>query len=593
MGKLIMKIWNLLTGYEKRRATLLLILILVMALLDTLGVASILPFIAVLSNPDLINTNVYLNSLFKASNIFGVTNIQEFLFTLGIFVFLFLVFSLAFKALTIYAQERFVKMREYSLGLRLVEGYLKQPYSWFLSRHSADLGKNILSEVGEVTVKAISPLINLIANFLISFLILSLLIIANPLLALIVGCTLGLSYGLIYFLLRHYLNEIGKNRFNSNHLRYTKINEAFSAAKEVKILGLEDNYINLFSNPAKAYAESNTTLSIIEKLPRYALEAIAFGGIILVILYLMSLTGEFNKTLPIVSLYAFAGYRLMPALQQMYQSLSVIRFSGPIVNSLNNDLNNIKTYNSKKDDGILNLNKSIDLKNIEYNYPNSSLSALKGININIPSKSTIGLVGKTGSGKTTTADIILGLLEPQKGSLEVDGEIIKDHNIRLWQKSIGYVPQNIFLSDSSVAENVAFGVEAKNINQDALERACKIANINEFILKELPDQYQTTIGERGVRLSGGQRQRIGIARALYRNPQILVLDEATSSLDNQTEQAVIDAINNLNKNVTIIMIAHRLTTVKKCDKIYLFEKGKIIDVGDFDYLKKNYNFFKT
>ena len=588
-----MKIWNLLTGYEKRRATLLLILILVMALLDTLGVASILPFIAVLSNPDLINTNVYLNSLFKASNIFGVTNIQEFLFTLGIFVFLFLVFSLAFKALTIYAQERFVKMREYSLGLRLVEGYLKQPYSWFLSRHSADLGKNILSEVGEVTVKAISPLINLIANFLISFLILSLLIIANPLLALIVGCTLGLSYGLIYFLLRHYLNEIGKNRFNSNHLRYTKINEAFSAAKEVKILGLEDNYINLFSNPAKAYAESNTTLSIIEKLPRYALEAIAFGGIILVILYLMSLTGEFNKTLPIVSLYAFAGYRLMPALQQMYQSLSVIRFSGPIVNSLNNDLNNIKTYNSKKDDGILNLNKSIDLKNIEYNYPNSSLSALKGININIPSKSTIGLVGKTGSGKTTTADIILGLLEPQKGSLEVDGEIIKDHNIRLWQKSIGYVPQNIFLSDSSVAENVAFGVEAKNINQDALERACKIANIHEFILKELPDQYQTTIGERGVRLSGGQRQRIGIARALYRNPQILVLDEATSSLDNQTEQAVIDAINNLNKNVTIIMIAHRLTTVKKCDKIYLFEKGKIIDVGDFDYLKKNYNFFKT
>ena len=593
MGKFIMKIWNLLTGYEKRRATLLLILILVMALLDTLGVASILPFIAVLSNPDLINTNVYLNSLFKASNIFGVTNIQEFLFTLGIFVFLFLVFSLAFKALTIYAQERFVKMREYSLGLRLVEGYLKQPYSWFLSRHSADLGKNILSEVGEVTVKAISPLINLIANFLISFLILSLLIIANPLLALIVGCTLGLSYGLIYFLLRHYLNEIGKNRFNSNHLRYTKINEAFSAAKEVKILGLEDNYINLFSNPAKAYAESNTTLSIIEKLPRYALEAIAFGGIILVILYLMSLTGEFNKTLPIVSLYAFAGYRLMPALQQMYQSLSVIRFSGPIVNSLNNDLNNIKTYNSKKDDGILNLNKSIDLKNIEYNYPNSSLSALKGININIPSKSTIGLVGKTGSGKTTTADIILGLLEPQKGSLEVDGEIIKDHNIRLWQKSIGYVPQNIFLSDSSVAENVAFGVEAKNINQDALERACKIANIHEFILKELPDQYQTTIGERGVRLSGGQRQRIGIARALYRNPQILVLDEATSSLDNQTEQAVIDAINNLNKNVTIIMIAHRLTTVKKCDKIYLFEKGKIIDVGDFDYLKKNYNFFKT
>ena len=206
--------------------------------------------------------------------------------------------------------------------------------------------------------------------------------------------------------------------------------------------------------------------------------------------------------------------------------------------------------------------------------------------MNIPVKFTVGLVGTTGCGKTTTVDIILGLLEAQKGTLEVDGKIITKKNVRAWQKIIGYVPQQMYLSDDTVASNIAFGLELNEINQEALERASKIANLHEFITNDLPNKYHTMIGERGVRLSGGQRQRIGIARALYHNPKVLILDEATSALDNETEKAVMDAVNNLNKNVTIILIAHRLNTVKNCDIIYKLEKGSIINKGTFDELIK-------
>ena len=244
-----------------------------------------------------------------------------------------------------------------------------------------------------------------------------------------------------------------------------------------------------------------------------------------------------------------------------------------------------------QDKGVLYLNKAITLKNIHYEYPNASRTALNDVNLSISSKTTVGLVGMTGSGKTTTVDIILGLLEPQKGTLEVDGKVITKQNSRSWQRSIGYVPQHIYLSDDTVAANIAFGVEPQDIDLEAVEKAAKTANLHNFLIDELPKKYETTIGERGVRLSGGQRQRIGIARALYYNPSILILDEATSALDSQTEKAVMDAVNNLRKDITIIIIAHRLATIKKCDKIFLLEKGQIKNEGTFEELKNvNENF---
>ena len=580
------KLLFLLTPHELKSAGLLLIMILIMALLDMIGVASILPFMAVLTNPSLIETNFTLNKMFRTLSAFGIENNQQFLYILGIFVFALLIISLTFRALTTYLQVRFVERRQCSVAKRLIESYLQQPYSWFLSRHSTDLEKTILSEVSTIVANGLNPIIEVISKVTVIILIIILLVIVDPKLAAIVGFLLFLTYGLIFNFVRKYLKSYGEESLKNNQLRFKAVSEAFEAIKEVKVAGLEKIYIKNFSNSAKIFARTQTYLQVISQLPRFILEAVAFGGILLIILYMMSKTGPLNSALPLVSLYVFAGYRLMPALQQVYGSFTQLTFVGPSLDKLYSDLKTLEPFNENKDQEVLTLNKVITLKNIYYHYPDSSKTALKDINLNIPSKSIVGFVGATGSGKTTVVDIILGLLEAQKGSLEVDGKIITKQNSRSWQRSIGYVPQRIYLSDDTVAANIAFGVELKDINLDMVEKASKIANLHEFVMDELPKQYQTTIGERGIRLSGGQRQRIVIARALYHNPQVLILDEATSALDIQTEKVVMEAINNLNKKITIILIAHRLRTVKNCDTIFVMDKGQLKDKGTFDELIK-------
>jgi ABC-type bacteriocin/lantibiotic exporter with double-glycine peptidase domain len=590
--KLINKFLYLLSSHEKRRAYLLLGMIITMAFIDMLGIASILPFIAILTNPQLIETNYILKSAFEFTSAFGVVTDQQFLFVLGIFVFLFLLFSLSFKAITFYFQVRFISMREHSLAKRLVEGYLHQPYSWFLSRHSAELGKTILSEISKVAGKGLASLLNLIAQSAVTIAIIILLILVEPKLTMIVGFTLGAAYLLIFKSTQSFVNRIGKESVKVNATRYIALNEAFSAAKEIKLGGLEKIYIERFSEPSKSLAKYTAFLAIIGQIPRFALEAITFGGMILVTLYLTSKAGNFISTAPILALYAFAGYRLMPALQQIYFSITLLNFTIPALDSVYDDLKSLQPYSPSRIEKALPLKKDITLKNLHYNYPNATRIALKDINFIIQARSTVGLVGSTGSGKTTTVDIILGLLEAQKGTLEVDGKAINKNNRNAWQRSIGYVPQRIFLSDNSVAANIAFGIDPKDINQDAVEHASKIANLHEFIINELPLQYQTTVGENGVRLSGGQRQRIGIARALYHNPQVLILDEATNALDNLTERAVMDAVQKLRKNMTIIIIAHRLSTLKNCDNILLLEKGELKEQGTFEKLMQVNQKFK-
>ncbi len=590
--KVLKKILFLLTRNERKRAILIFLMILLMAFLDMIGVASILPFIAILTNPSLLETNAILSMMFQYSEIFGVKTQQEFLFALGILVFILLVFSLVFKALTYYAQSRFVQMREYSIGKRLIEGYLHQPYSWFLNRNSAEIGKSILSEVGIVVSGGLRPMMELIANSMVTIALLTLLIIANPYLSLIVGFSLCGAYGIIYKFTRDYLNRIGQERLESNEKRFTSITEAFGAAKEVKVGGLEQTYIKRFAEPAYTFARHQVNAEIVKQLPRFALEMIAFGGMLLIILYLIKHTGTFITALPVIALFAYAGYRLIPAIQQIYSAVTQLRYLGPSLDTLYDDLKSLKPFNSQ-DQGVLSFNKKITLKNISYNYPNTSRTTLKGINFDIPVKTTVGLVGVTGSGKTTVVDIILGLLEAQQGTLEVDGKVINKQNSRAWQKSIGYVPQYIYLADDTIGANIAFGAEPKDINQKAVEKASKIANLHEFVINELPNQYQTTIGERGIRLSGGQRQRIGIARALYHNPKVLILDEATSALDNQTEMAVMEAVNNLSKDITIILIAHRLNTVKNCDFIFKLDKGQLVSQLTFNELINDNEYFSS
>ena len=580
------KLLFLLSPAERKHAALLLIMNLIMALLEMIGVASIMPFIAVLTNPTLVETNIILNSIFKISNIFGVNDNDKFLIFLGILVFVLLITSLTFKAATTFFQLKFVQMREYSIGKRLFEGYLNQPYSWFLGRHSADLGKSILSEVGVIINNGMQPFMVFISNTMIVILLIFLLMLVDPKLTLIVSFTLGVAYGLIFKLVRKFLNHVGKLRMINNQLRFTNISEAFGAVKEVKVGGLEEIFIKRFSDPAQIFARSQASSSAISQIPRFALEAIAFGGIILLILFLMAKTGEIDSALPILSLYAFAGYRLLPAIQQIYSAFTQLSFVRPSVESLYNDLKNLEKHNINQDQNNFLFNKAISLKNISYEYPNAPRTSLKDVSLNISVGTTVGIVGATGSGKTTMVDIILGLLESQKGFLEIDGQVITKKNVRSWQRIIGYVPQSIYLTDDTIAANIAFGVDPKSIDLQNIEKVSKIANLHQFVIDELPNKYQTTIGEHGVRLSGGQRQRIGIARALYHNPKLLILDEATNALDNITEKAVMEKISSIKENLTIIMIAHRLSTVMQCDNIFLLEKGKLIKQGTFKELEK-------
>ena len=582
---MIAKLLALLTPAERKRAAKLMGMILVMASLDMLGVASILPFIAVLANPELLQSSAVLNTAFTISRHIGIHTTDQFLFALGISVFVLVVTSLAIKALTNYAQIRFALIREYSIGKRLVEGYLHQPYSWFLSRHSADLGKTILSEVSTVIHGAMIPMMTLIAQSAVALALMILLLVVDPLLALRVGATLAAAYGAIFALMRGWLKHLGEARVDANQERFTAVSEAFGAAKEVKVGGLERSYIERFAKPAEIFAKGQATAQVIAQLPRFALEAVAFGGMLLVIIYLMAQSGSFASAVPIVTLYAFAGYRLMPALQQIYQAFTQLRFAGPALVALHQDLISLQAADVQQTEITPQpLTHTIKLERVSYCYPNAMQPALKGIDLTIRAHSKVGFVGATGSGKTTMVDVIMGLLEPQGGALKIDGQQITAVNRRQWQCAIGYVPQHIYLTDDSVTANIAFGVNAKDIDQEATERAAKIANLHEFVSKDLPQGYSTNVGERGVRLSGGQRQRIGIARALYHNPQVLILDEATSALDNLTEQAVMEAMNNLGHDITIIMIAHRLSTVRQCDQIYLLDRGDIQAQGTFEEL---------
>ena len=576
------KLLFLLSPTEHKNAVILLIMITIMAILDMIGVASILPFIAVLTNPGLVDTNFFLKNMFQLSSIFGVETNQQFIFFLGIIVFFLLVASLGFKAFVTYMQIRFVQMCEYSIGKRLVKGYLQQPYSWFLSNHSADLGKNILSEVGQIIGNGLSPFMELIAKGFVVITLISLLVLVNLKIAFIVGVSLGFSYLLIFYFVRKFLKESGKRRLKNNQLRFVTLSEAFGSIKEVKVRGLEEIYINNFSNSAKIFSRTEASSQVVSQLPRFILECIAFGGILLIILYMMFKTGNFNNSLPIISLYAFAGYRLLPALQQVYSSFTQFTFAGSAIDKIYSDLKNLKSFNNNHNQEPLTFKKEIILNNVYYNYPNTSKTALNGINLKIQAKTTIGLIGPTGCGKTSTVDIILGILDPQKGNLEIDGKIITKQNLRAWQRLIGFVPQHIYLTDDTIMSNIAFGVKPEEIDKEKVEKVSKIANLHDFVINELSEKYQTKIGERGVRLSGGQRQRIGIARALYNNPKVLILDEATSALDYQTEEAVIDAINSLDKSITIIVVAHRLNTVKGCDIIFKLEGGKIVDQGKYD-----------
>ena len=622
---MLKKILSLLTPKERRRAYLLLIMILIMAFLEMVGVASVMPFVSVLANPEVVQTNVYLAAVY---DYLGFEDARSFMFFLGLAMLFFLIGSIAFKALTTYAILRFTHMRGYSLSRKLVQSYLRQPYDWFLNKHSADLGKSILSEAQQVVNGAVLPLLKFIAALAVLVSLTVLLIVVEPLLALAVALGLGGTYGLIYFGVRSYLTRIGAERVRTNKERFQAVQEAFGGIKEVKVCGLEAPFLKRFEPPANRFARVQANAAILGQLPKFVLQGIAYGGVFIVILYMMGRPGGLQEAVPILAVYLVAGQKLMPVLSEVYQHLAKLRFTAPALDSLYHDLMRLEPGTGRltklRQPAPLGLEHGIRLENIYYTYPGATQPALNDLSLDIPARSTVGLVGATGSGKTTTVDIILGLLQPQSGQLLIDDfpifgsspdnrqpitdtqradnrqpitaspdnrqpitdnkQLITDNSLRAWQRALGYVPQHIYLADDTVAANIAFGIPPEEIDMQAVHKAAQIAELHEFVTTELSQGYETLVGERGVRLSGGQRQRIGIARALYHDPAVLIFDEATSALDNLTEKAVMQAINNLNKEKTIIMIAHRLSTVEKCDSIFVLEHGRLVAQGTYDQL---------
>ena len=593
MHHTVRKLLSLLSPEERRRGYFLLGMVVIMAMLDMIGVASILPFMSVLTDPDLVTSNRYLALAYQQ---LAFSSPDTFLAFLGLVVFLLLLLSTAFKALTTYSLFRFSQMREYAIGRRLVAGYLRQPYDWFLNQHSADLGRTILSEVGQVINGSLVPMMQLIAQGAVVLAIVCLLISVNPGVATLMIFGLGAIYVIIYLSLRRYLARIGSERIVSNRLRFQVTQETFGGIKDVKVAGLEHVALERFDGPAKRYAQNQTNSLVAAQLPRYALEIIALGGMLLLAIYAMRIPGGLSAALPLMALYGLAGFRLLPALQQMYAHLTRIRFSGPALDRLHADIAALpiageRPIAPRETERPLPLRTALALERVTYRYPNASGAALDELSMCIPVYSVIGLVGATGSGKTTAVDLMLGLLTPQSGRILVDDCPITQSSLRSWQRAVGYVPQQVFLTDDTVAGNIAFGIPPGKIDHAAVERAARIANLHDFVTTQLPKSYQTRIGERGVRLSGGQRQRIGIARALYHDPEILFLDEATSALDNLTEHAVMDAVHNLGRKKTIVLIAHRLSTVRDCDKIFLLENGKLVDQGTYqDLLRESTRF---
>ena len=584
MFEIFEKLNVLLSSGEWHRAKVVFLLMLVMAFMETVGVASIMPFVAVLAKPEIVETNRYLAS---AYNMLGFTSTNTFLIFLGVVVFVLFISSLTFKALTTYAITRFTTMRLHSISCRLLSAYLRQPYEFFLNRNTADLGKSILSEVSQVTSGVLLPVLRVISGTVVAFALLCLLLYIEPVISLCVAVLLGGSYALVYFQSRKLLRRIGKDRLRANKERFILANEALNGIKELKLMGREWAYLYRFNNPSQRFAHHQAVSKVIGSLPKFGIQAVAFGGVLLLTLYLLYRHEGLEGALPLIALYALAGNRLLPAFHEIFSNLAQLRFSLPVLDNLYNDLT-LKEHNAasrrERTAPKLNLHKCISLENVTYRYPGSVNNALNSVNLIIPAGTIAGFVGSTGAGKSTVIDLILGLLTPTSGQIMVDDSALNPGNLRGWQDNIGYVPQSIYLADDTVAANIAFGVSMENIDYAALERAAKMAHIHDFITRELPKGYDSIVGERGIRLSGGQRQRLAIARALYNNPDVVVFDEATSALDNATEKAIMEAIEELHGQKTVILIAHRLTTVYGCDRIFVLQDGVLIDEGTYSSL---------
>ena len=593
MINLIKHLFSLLTSRQRRQFFALQILVVFMAVAETAGVASIIPFMALVGNMSQLQQDTFIAQIYQAS---GVNSETQFLFLLGFGVLGMLFIATLISSYTIWTLSMFSNKIGAEIADRLYTHYLKQGWLFHASGSSALLTKKIAIESMRVTTGILLPLMHVNAKTILALLMISSIFIYDPMVAIIIFSIFALAYSVLFTVVRMRLQKNGRIISTVNEQRFRLMNEGFGGIKDVLLLGRDTDFIERFNKTGISLAKSLGTNDALGTVPRYIMELVAFGSMIAVVLYLIAnYEGNLGVILPILSVYALAGVKLLPAFQSVYTSIAKIRAHSPAFESIQDDLSHSKStkFSTSNSEGVVLIpQKKISLENVTFKYPNKEEKALNNLNISIPVNSIVGIVGPSGSGKSTLVDILLGLIKPQQGQLKIDENIIDSKNCRSWQNTIGFVAQNIFLSEGSISENVAFGIPKDQINQNQVHRALKLAHLDDLV-KSFEDGIHTRVGERGIQLSGGQRQRIGIARALYYKAEVLVFDEATSSLDGITEKMIMEAIHNFSGQKTIIMIAHRLKTVQKCDQIFFVDKGRVIDKGTYQELIKTNEQFKN
>lgn len=576
-GGILGTILGLLTRRERVQLFLLAPAIVVMGVLQTASLATLVPFVSLLADPMALEGNGYLGWAYRE---LGFSSRDAFFFAVGSGVLCLLTLGNAFSALVTWALLRFSWMRNHTLSMRLLARYLERPFEFFLTRNTTELSKNILSEVEQAVVGVFVAGLHLVARLVVVVFIAAAIFAIDPGLAVALTAIFTCVYAGLYVVVRQRTMHLGRTRARAQGERFKIVTEMFRGIKELKLLGLEEPLLARFSRPSKEYAKSIASSSVIAQLPRYALESVAVGWVLLAVLLLLGQGRPLHDLLPIIGVYAFAAYRMIPGLQAVFVGLAEIGFNRTIIETLSAELTTATPAQPKTaSKTALKFERSLRLDSLDYRYPNSKGMALANVNLDIRRGEWIAIVGPTGGGKSTLVDVILGLLRPTRGRVVIDGAPLSEDQLRAWQLNLAYVPQDIFLLDDTVIKNIAFGVEADQIDEESVRRAARIAQIHDFAITRLPEGYETILGERGLRISGGQRQRIGIARALYRRPRLLVLDEATSALDNLTEADFFHDLRSSSKSTTVISVSHRLTTTRGFDRVVLMDDGKLAAVG--------------
>jgi len=578
----IIKLWKYVSRKRKTQLVILFILMILSVFANIISIGSIIPFLSALTNPDLLLKQNWFIPIIKFLNI---DSKNRLLFDLTILFILASIVASLINILLLWLNSRISAYIGTDLKTEIFKKTLSQSYEYHISHNSSELISLVTQKVGIVIAAGILHVLIMTTAFVNSVAIILTLIIINPMVAISAFVLLGGGYYIAGTLSKKLIHKNGEIIKQMQPLAVKMLQEGLGGIREI----LLDNNQNIFIKNYRDVAYKNELASMnnvfLGNLPKSIMEVFSISLIAILAYYMQIIKGD-SQVLPTLGALALGAQRLLPSLQQIYFSWSLINGNLPLIEEVVNQLCLDNDNNEDKKNSKLGFKEEIRLKNIYYKYPNSKKYVLNNLSLIIKKGQKVGFIGKTGSGKSTLVDIIMGLLYPHKGEMYIDKIKITKDNLSRWQKNIAHVPQMIFLSDASIAENIAFGIPKNEIDINRVKKAAKMACLDEFI-NNLPKGYDTEVGERGVQLSGGQRQRIGIARALYKQAKVIVFDEATSALDDETEKSVIDAINNLSDDLTIIMIAHRLTTLEECDLIYRLDNGKIVESGSYNKVIKN------